>query len=85
MSARCDWLLSMLGYSTTLYSCQTYELKFGKLLQLMEPDLSLHGAVASGSVALVKQMLEEGADPHAEDEQVCTIAVPLRLPSYLRL
>ena len=40
----------------------------------MEPDLSLHGAVASGDVALVKQMLVEGADPHAEDEQVHTRA-----------
>lgn len=51
-------------------------LKFEKLLQLIEPNLSLHGAVASGDVALVKHMLEDGADPHAEDEQVCTIAVP---------
>ena len=40
----------------------------------MESNVSLHGAVASGNVALVKQMLEEGADPHAEDEQVYTIA-----------
>lgn len=42
----------------------------------MELNLGLHGAVASNNVDLVKQMLVEGADPHAEDEQVRTIAAP---------
>ena len=46
----------------------------------METNLSLHEAVASGNVALVEQMLAEGADPHAEDEQVhycCTSQFPV--------
>lgn len=48
--------------------------KFWKLLQLVEPNLSLHEAVASGNVALVEQLLVDGAHPQAKDEQVCTTA-----------
>lgn len=40
----------------------------------MESNLGLHDAVASNDVDLVKQLLIEGADPCAKDEQVCAIA-----------
>ena len=47
----------------------------GKLLQPTTQNLGLYEAVASNDLTLVKQLLEQGADVCAEDEQVCTTAI----------
>lgn len=57
---------------------QTYDHTYRYGQKEIVRKLSLQRAVAFGKLALVKQMLAEGTDPQARDEQVRTIAASHR-------